>query len=94
MPDRAVVCADIEIARAALDAGDDVVLVGPDADRLGLAAAALRGAGRRRVSVFVGDPVAGDVWAAAAAMAAEQYRLEVVIECPPPGPERDGGQVP
>jgi hypothetical protein len=90
----AVVCADIDTARGALDAGNDVVLIGGDAARLGLAAAQLRGGGRGRISVFEGDPSASAVWSAAAVMAAEQYRSEVVFARPPPRPRSDGGRVP
>jgi hypothetical protein len=96
-PDRpgsaAVVCADISSARRALEAGADVVLIGADAVQLGLDVVRLRGSGGR-LSVFVGDPSREDVWAAAATMAAEQYRAEVVIERPPARPVPDGGRVP
>jgi hypothetical protein len=81
----AVVCADVETARAALEAGDNVVLIDGDADRLGLAAGRLRGASGR-LSVFVGDPSQSAVWLAAATMAAEQYRSEVRVERPPAAP--------
>jgi hypothetical protein len=89
----AVVCAVVGTARAALDAGANVVLIDDDATRLGLAAVRLRGLGGR-LSIFVGDPSRADVWAAAATMAAEQYRSEVVIERPPPRPVPDDGRVP
>jgi hypothetical protein len=89
----AVVCADIETAVAALDAGHDVVLIDDDPVRLGPVVAALRGGGRGRLSVFVGDPSASRVWAAASAMAAEQYRSEVVVAHPPPRPLPDDGRV-
>jgi len=96
-PDRgkaAVVCADIETARAALDAGDDVVLIDDDPVRLGMAAARLHGGVRGRLSVFVGDPSASGVWATASALAAEQYRSEVVVARPPPRPMPDDRRVP
>jgi hypothetical protein len=77
----AVVCADVETARAALAGGDHVVLIGDDAARLGRDAARLRGEGGAgsRVSVFVGDPSQGPVWSAASVMAAEQFRSDVRV---------------
>jgi NAD(P)-dependent dehydrogenase (short-subunit alcohol dehydrogenase family) len=75
-------CTDVEAARALLEAGQAVVLVGADSEHLGRVAATLRseGPGGRRVAVVAGDPADHAVRQTALTLAAEVFGAGIPAE--------------